>query len=70
MSRAMMRDTREGYTMPNHNDELKEQARQEMQQAIEKYASLMSYDDEELTRENAKFHLQYEVDDFLFTNFK
>ena len=56
--------------MPNHNDELKEQARQEMKQAIEKYASLMSYDDEELTRENAKFHLQYEEDDFLFTNFK
>lgn len=56
--------------MPNYNDELKEQARQELRQAIEKYASLMPYDEEELTEENARFHLQYEVEDFLFNSFK
>ena len=56
--------------MKDYNNELKEQARQEMRQAIEKYASLMAYDGEELTKENAKFHLQYEVADFLFNNFK
>lgn len=56
--------------MDNYNEDLKEQARQDLKQAIEKYASLIPYDDSELTKENAEYHLQYEVEDYLFNNFK
>ena len=56
--------------MPNHNEELKEQAKQELKQAIERYAILLADDDFELTKASAAYHLQYEVEDFLLNNFK
>jgi len=56
--------------MDNYNEDLKDQARQELKQAIEKYASLIPCDDCELTKEDANYHLQYEVQDYLFNNFK
>lgn len=70
MNRAMVRDTIEGSTMYNHDKELRETAKQELKQAIEKYAALLVDDDFELTKSSAAYHLQYEVDDYLFTNFK
>jgi len=56
--------------MDNYNEELKEQARQELKAAIAKYASLVPYDGRELTKEDAAHLLQYEVQNYLFHNFK
>ena len=56
--------------MDNYNRELQETAKQELKQAIEKYASLIQDEDLNLTRLIAEYHLKYEVDEYLFANFK